>query len=104
MPLRVYRQRWSRAAAALLAAVLVALTVLSLAAVAAEADHDCSGTDCEVCALVRTAVARFALGGEAVVAAACLVSLLCGCAALSYGVAREALSFSLITCKVRLNN
>ena len=75
MPLRVYRHNRTRAAAAVMAAVLVALLAFSAAAVAAEARHDCSGADCAVCALVRTAVARFAIGGAAVLAAAGLFLL-----------------------------
>lgn len=104
MPLRACRHRRTRAAAALLAAVLVVLVAFSAAAVAAEADHNCSGADCEVCALVRTAVARFTLAGAAVLTAVWPVLLLRCCEALTSGMARTAFSFSLIDHKVRLNN
>ena len=104
MPLRACRHRRNRVAAAVLAAVLVVLLALSAAAVAAEARHDCSGADCAVCALVRTAVARFALGGAAVLAAVGLVLLLRCCAALTSGTVRTSFSFSPVNDKVRLNN
>ena len=104
MTLRACRHRRTRVAAAVLAAVLVALLALSAAAVAAEARHDCSGVDCAVCALVRTAVARFALGGAAVFASVGLVLLLRCCAALMFDTARTVFSFSPVNNKVRLNN
>ena len=104
MPLRVFCHRRTRIAAALLAAVLVALLACSAAAVAAEARHDCSGADCAVCALVRTAVARLVFGGAAIVAFAGLILLPRRCAAPVSGTARTAFSFSLIADKVRLNN
>lgn len=104
MSLRVCRHRRTRAAAAVLAAVLVLLLAFSAAAVAAEARHDCSGADCEMCALMRTAVARLVLDGAALLAAVGLIPLLCCCAALTSGMARTAFSFSLIGDKVRLNN
>ena len=104
MPLRVYRHRRTRFAAAVLAAVLVVLLALSAAAIAAEARHDCSGADCEVCALVRTAVARLALGGAAILAVLGLSLSLGRCAASLSVAARTAFSFSLISDKVRLNN
>lgn len=104
MMLRDRRHRRTRAAAAVMAAVLVALLAFSAAAVAAEARHDCSGADCAVCALVRTAVARLVLGGMAATAAVGLLPLL-RCLALSLnGAAQAAFSFSPIDDKVRLNN
>ena len=98
----LYRNR--RRTAMLLAAVLVTLLMLSAAAIAVEAQHECAGENCPVCALIRTAAGRFKEfgGASAVFAALCFVALLF---ALSpFFPYRPAFSFSLITDKVRLNN
>ena len=98
----LYRNR--RRTAMLLAAALLALLVFSSAFLLAEARHDCSGSECTVCALVRTAVGRFtAVGGASFAAAAlCFAALLF--ALPPAALPRPAFSFSLISDKVRLNN
>lgn len=103
MPLTLRRKTLTRAAA-VFAVVLSALLLLSAAAIAVEARHDCSGSECAVCALVRTAVGRFnAVGGASVAAAAlCFAALLF--ALPPFFPVRPAFSFSLISDKVRLND
>ena len=103
MPLTLRRKTLTRAAA-VFAVVLSALLVLSAAAIAVEARHDCAGDSCPVCALVRTAAGRFkAFGGASVVTAAlCFAALLF--ALPPFFLFRPAYSFSLISDKVRLND
>ena len=103
MPLTVRRKTLTRAAA-VFAAVLAALLILSAAAIAVEARHDCAGEDCPVCALVRTAAGRFnAVGGAFAAVAACCFAALAAALPPVFRL-RPAFTFSLITDKVRLNN
>ena len=104
MPQRAFRHRRTRIAAAVLAAVLAAALALSVAAVAAQARHDCSGADCPVCALARAAVARFTLGCAAVCAALGLLLTPRRGAASLPGTADAASCFTPVGDKVRLNN
>ena len=42
-----------RAAAAILGVTMLVLLLLSAFCIAAEADHDCTGEDCQICACIR---------------------------------------------------
>ncbi len=90
--------------AAFIAAVMICLLLFSAAAIAAEARHDCSGADCEICALVRTVAARISLSVTAALHTAGTYLLLCLCVYLCSCAASFAAFFSPITDKVRLNN
>ncbi len=69
------RQRTRRLLAAVGAALLLGFQVLSAAYVAHEADHDCSGDDCQICVLLQQCVANFQLTGSGLEADATTVSL-----------------------------
>ncbi|MCR5538454.1 MAG: hypothetical protein K6F13_04200 [Lachnospiraceae bacterium] len=96
MPIRLF--------SALLAALLIFLVVCSSCVLAAEAGHDCTGDDCEVCAFLeecRVNIRRAGSGiapAAALFAAAVFVPMLCaGIAAVSRS------SLTLIAQKVRLD-
>ena len=89
--------------AGVLGFVLLLALVLCAACIAAEADHDCTGEDCPVCALVHQcenllrqfAAAAAAVAVLAAAALLCVPAASCVCA-FRYGTP--------VSCKVRLNN
>ena len=91
-----------KAAALFLAAVLLLTLVFSAFLLAVEADHECSGEDCSVCALLQlceTLLRRL----EGSVAALAAVSLLFCVLSLCVPVSSPAPS-TPVSRKVRLNN
>lgn len=64
---KVFRPNASarRVLSGLCAAFMLAVLAVSSVAVAAEADHDCSGHDCPICQEVQACVANFQLLGSA---------------------------------------
>jgi hypothetical protein len=69
------RQRTRRLLAAVGAALLLGFQIFSAVYVAHEADHDCIGEDCPVCALVQQCVDNFQLTGSGLEAGTTTVSL-----------------------------
>ena len=92
-----------RILAGVLGLFLLLALVLCAACIAAEADHDCTGEDCPVCALVHQCENLLRQFGTAAAAAALLAvaALLCVSAA-SYVCA--VCRVTPVSRKVRLNN
>lgn len=90
---------------AALLVLAVAIVMLSSAVyIAVQADHDCTGPDCQICyhiASCQQTLRQAALTGSAAVAAAAVIYVLCGgllCAARLFA------SCTLVSLKVKLSN
>ena len=92
-----------RILAGVLALLLLLALVLCALCIAAEADHDCTGEDCPVCALVHQCenLLRQLAAAIAAAAAAAVVGVLCTSAVRHPCILRRVTPVSF---KVRLNN
>ncbi len=90
---------------AALLVLAVAIVVLSSAVyIAVQADHDCTGTDCQICyhiASCQQTLKQAALTGSAAAAAAAVIYVLCGGLLCP---ARLFVSCTLVSLKVKLSN
>ena len=93
-----------RASAGLMGLLLLVIVPLSAFYIAAEADHDCCGEDCQICACI--AQCEYTLhgfyGGLAVLTVAVIPLILAMFVAASHSAA--AFTDTLVSKKVRLNN
>ena len=82
----------------LLAVVLAFVMLSSLAYIAAESDHDCTGADCAICHQINVCEN---LAGSAAATVAAILYILCRIIPSCTEVAR---TFTLVSLKVKLSN
>ena len=88
----------------LLAVVLAFVMLSSVAYIAAEADHDCTGVDCAICHQINACenlLKSIGLAGSAVAPAAAILYILCRVIPSCTEVARI---FTLVSLKVKLSD
>ena len=88
----------------LLAVVLAFVMLSSVAYIAAEADHDCTGVDCAICHQINVCenlLKSIGLAGSAAAAAAAILYILCRIILSCTEVAR---TFTLVSLKVKLSD
>ena len=88
----------------LLAVVLAVVMLSSVAYIAAEADHDCTGVDCAICHQINACenlLKNIGLTGSAVATAAAILYILCRIIPSCTEFAR---TFTLVSLKVKLSD
>ena len=88
----------------LLAVVLAFVMLSSLAYVAAESDHDCTGVDCPICHQINICenlLKSIGLAGSAAATVTAILYILCRIIPSWTEVAR---TFTLVSLKVKLSN
>ena len=88
----------------LLAVVLAVVMLSSVAYIAAEADHDCTGADCATCHQINVCenlLKNIGFAGSAVATAAAILHILCRIVPSCTEVAR---AFTLVSLKVKLSD
>ena len=88
----------------LLAVVLAFVMLSSVAYIAAEADHDCTGVDCAICRQINACenlLKSIGLTGSAAATAAAILYILCRIVSSCPKIAR---AFTLVSLKVKLSD
>ena len=88
----------------LLAVVLAVVMLSSVAFIAAEAGHDCTGADCAICHQIHVCenlLKSIGLAGSAAAAAAAILYVLCRIISSCTETAR---AFTLVSLKVKLSD
>ena len=88
----------------LLAVVLVFVMLSSVAYIAAESDHDCTGADCAICHQIHVCenlLKSIGLAGFAAAAAAAIRYVLCR---ILFSCTEAARAFTLVSLKVKLSD
>ena len=88
----------------LLAVVLAFVMLSSVAYIAAESDHDCTGVDCAICHQINVCehlLKSIGLAGSAAATAAAILYILCRIIPSCTEVAR---TFTLVSLKVKLSD
>ena len=88
----------------LLAVVLAFVMLSSVAYIAAESDHDCTGVDCPICHQINVCenlLKSIELAGSAAAAVAAILYILCRIIPSCTEVAR---TFTLVSFKVKLSD
>ena len=88
----------------LLAVVLVFVMLSSVAYIAAESDHDCTGVDCAICHQINVCenlLKSIGLAGSAAATVAAILYILCRIIPSCAEVAR---TFTLVSLKVKLSD
>ena len=88
----------------LLAVVLAFVMLSSVAYIAAESDHECTGVDCAICHQINVCenlLKSIGLAGSAVATVTAILYILCRIIPSCIEVAR---TFTLVSLKVKLSN
>ncbi len=103
-PFSAFQGRAGRIVAALLLAALVAVWVFAALFIAEAADHDCSGHDCPVCALILVCESNLRLLGSGYAPPpAAMVAAVVFLAVLPARAVRHRIHITPVRLKVRLN-
>jgi hypothetical protein len=98
------RNRWKRHIALAVSACFILATLLSLTYIAVEADHNCTGEHCSICAHIQSAQQTLKRLGAGVAASAVLLPALAAVLAAVLFVPSVFLCVTPVSQKIRLND